>query len=291
MSQNYFVLKIHDVPVDQLDILTGELFEHGSTGVQEDLPFKQEGEFYDVTELERTHSLVVSYFSEAPSADLMSWITAKLPGSKTTLTEEAPKDWLAEWKKGYASFELVSGIYVVPSWLPIPDAAKAALKIDPGMAFGTGTHETTQLASGLIADIPNFKGKTVLDVGTGTGILALLSEKLGASRSVGTEIDPEARRTARENIELNTSQVEILEYQIEEVGDDFDLVIANIIDGVLVALQADLKRCVKPNGYLLLTGILDERELNFRERFDFSGFEVIRRAQKNEWVGFLAKRV
>lgn len=290
MSQAYFVLKIHSVPVDDIDLLTGELFEQGSSGVQEDLPFKQEGEFYDVTELPRTDSLVISYFSEAPNESLLKWIKNRFPDSKTEVSEEAPKDWLAEWKKGFVSFELVAGIYVVPSWLPTPDGAKAALKIDPGMAFGTGTHETTQLASKLISEIPNLKGKSVLDVGTGTGILALLSEKLGAKHIVGTEIDPEARRTARENIELNESQVEIPEHQIESINESFDLVIANIIDGVLVALQDDLKRCTNPRGYMLLTGILDEREANFRERFAFEGLELIRRSQKNEWVGFLLRK-
>jgi len=291
MSAPYFVLKIFDVPVELIDRLTGELFEFGATGVQEDLPFKQEGEFYEVTELPRTHALVVAYFSESPTPEALGLIQSLGPGLRFELLREEPKDWLAEWKKGYLPFELVNGVFVVPSWLTAPKEARISLKIDPGMAFGTGTHETTQLAAGLIAQIPAPGRVSVLDVGTGTGILGFLAEVLGSQKIVGLEIDPEARRTARENAQSNHSKMTVPEHQIEQHFETYNLVIANIIDGVLVQLQNHLKRCLAPSGFLILTGILEDRDPGFRERFDFAGFKLIERQQKSEWIGYLLQRL
>lgn len=291
MSKKFFILSLRDVPVESTDRISGELFEFGATGIQEDIPFVQSGEFYEVTEVERDETSLLAYFDAQPAEDLIYWLKEKFPDIDFHIQEQESKDWLAEWKKGYVSFELVGGIFVVPSWCEVPVQAKQSIKIDPGMAFGTGTHETTQLAAKLISLVPKLSGQSVLDVGTGTGILGFLTELLGAKRILGLEIDIEARRTARENAALNDSQMEISDSQIELIDEQFDFVIANIIDGVLVKLQSDLKRCLKPGGHLLLTGILDERDANFRERFSFDGFELIQRSQNNEWIGYLLKHV
>src|SRR5690606_7022875 len=135
-----------------------------------------------------------------------------------------------------------------------PSEAKRVLRIDPGMAFGTGTHETTQLAAQILSDLAAKQPLvSVLDVGTGTGILALLAELLGAEVVQATEIDSEARRVARENLVRNASRsVVVLEDQLESLSNTFQVVMANIIDGVLLELGADLCRRVKPGGHLIL---------------------------------------
>jgi ribosomal protein L11 methyltransferase len=287
-APTYFLLTIENLRPDEADPVSAECFEWGATGVQEDLPFRQDGEFYHVTELPRDVITLQVYFPESPSRQLIEVLQERYPNAKCFQREELNKDWLAEWKKGYVPFELVNEIYVVPSWLKAPVQAKQSIRIDPGMAFGTGTHETTRLAAELLPLTRN--PQAVLDVGTGTGLLGFLAEVLGARKIVGLEIDPEARRTARENAELNHSKLEVPEHQIDAVKESFDLVIANIIDGVLVQLQSELKSKTVPGGHLILTGILEERDLGFRERFSFSGFQMIARRQKAEWIGYLLRK-
>ena len=287
---HYHVLTLSSVRPDQIDLLTGVLFDHGASGVQEDLDFEQIGEFYEVKEIPKELTKLLVYFEEPPSDELKTHIKEHYPEIEMSMSSEENRDWLEEWKKGYKSFELVNGIYVVPSWLETPAEAKAAIKIDPGMAFGTGTHETTQLASKLLVKIDNPESKSVMDVGTGTGILAFLAEHLGFQKLVGLEIDDEARRTARENVGLNNSKLVIDDSLAEKYDGEFDVVIANIIDGVLSRLQDHLKRMTLPGGHLLLTGILDEREERFRQSFSFDGFDIVERTELGEWVGYLLRK-
>src|SRR5690606_14857175 len=126
--------------------------------------------------------------------------------------------------------------------------AEVGIYIDPGMAFGTGTHATTKMAAYFVQKLgsqfkKDLKGKSLLDVGTGTAILAMLASHEGVERILGLEIDPEARRVARENIVLNKlTNVEISDKPLEETGEKFDFVVANIIDGVLIQLKDALLR-------------------------------------------------
>jgi ribosomal protein L11 methyltransferase len=130
---------------------------------------------------------------------------------------------------------------------------------------------------------------SLLDVGTGTAILAMLAKMAGVKTVVGIEIDPEARRVARDNIKLNHLEtIEVPETQIEDMrSQQYDIVVANIIDGVLINIKKDLKRVLKPGGHMLLTGILEERDNHFFENFlEGSGLTVVRRLEKDEWVGY-----
>jgi ribosomal protein L11 methyltransferase len=209
------------------------------------------------------------------------------------IIEEAHKDWLEEWKKGFKPFPLVGPFWVVPSWFEAPAEAEIPLAIDPGMAFGTGTHATTQMAAALLHRVfkktEGAKAKQVIDVGTGTAILAILARLSGAERVVGIDIDPEATRVARENIERNqVSGVEVQDLLLEEVRESFDLVVANIIDGVLLNLKQDLVRVLKYDGKMILTGILEERENQFIDEFlQGTDLKIELRLAKDEWVGFL----
>ncbi len=289
VQSHYYVIQVKDAPVDRAEEISEKAFENGAQGIEENIPFEQSGEFYEATLLESDFTDLKIFFYSPPSEEFVFWLCDIVPEENIHLSQEVNKDWMEEWKKGFEAFELINGIYVVPSWTETPKEAKHGIQIDPGMAFGTGTHETTKLAAKLMSGL-DLQGKNVLDVGTGTGILAFLAEKMGANNIMGIEIEDEARRTAKENVEHNKSEVQIIDGLIHDFVGSFDLVIANIIDGVLVKLQEELNKKTKSSGHLLLTGILDERDDNFRERFSFENYELIERATMKEWVGYLLKK-
>lgn len=264
-------------------------FDFGADGLSEVLGFSQGGSTFSVEMIERDPFDVEVFFVEAPPAEFVQLLKDRWPQVEVLLTEEQERDWLEEWKKGYTAFSLVSDFWVVPSWEKAPETAKKIIWIDPGMAFGTGTHATTQLASELILAFP--PQQTAIDVGTGTGILAMVARHHGYTKILGTEIDAEARRVARENLAINKMlDIEIPEEQVEQIHEQYDLVIANIIDGVLIHLKKALINVMKPQGKMILSGILEEREPNFLEKFIADDFVIERREQKEEWVSFLLSR-
>jgi ribosomal protein L11 methyltransferase len=157
------------------------------------------------------------------------------------------------------------------------------------MAFGTGTHETTQVVAQLLQnESQNSAHESVLDVGTGSGILAVLAHHLGFETVNGNDNDPECLRVAQENVIINKaeSSVNILQDDISEISDSYDIVIANIIDGVLIQIQKDLVRCLKPGGRLIVSGILRERWPLFKEKFILnSRLHVKEVIEKGDWIG------
>jgi ribosomal protein L11 methyltransferase len=296
-SSTYFRVRLINVPAQFEDVITGHSFEYGATGVTEALNFRQPDLTYDPDLVPaRSHDIDV-YFSERPGSEYFDKIREWAPHIGSQIFEEENKDWLAEWKKGFVPFQLVGDFWVVPSWLEAPKEAKKPIIIDPGMAFGTGTHATTKMASyfvnKLCASFEKPANISLIDVGTGTGILAMLAAHYKLGHIMGIEIDPEARRVARENIKLNNFDSEILigDELVEEVHDSFDVVVANIIDGVLIQIKDSLFSLLAPGGHIFLTGILLERETHFLENFvEGSGLETVRRIEKDEWVGFWLKR-
>lgn len=290
----YFHVCLKDIPREFEDIVTGLCFEHGAYGVSQNLKFHQESLQYDPVIIETPCLDLDVYFESAPKQEFLDQLKLQCPELKVFVSEETQKDWNEEWKKGFVEFELVDGIWVVPSWRKAPQVAEKILTIDPGMAFGTGTHETTRLASKALAEISRSweSGIRVLDVGTGTGILAMLAVELGAESVVATELDPVARDVARDNIENNglSETIQVPDVQVESVAESFEVVLANIIDGVLVNIQESLKDRLEAGGQLLLTGILQEREQYFQENFLLpEGYYWKKRWQMNEWVAVLGE--
>lgn len=294
MSDNsYFRVRLSQVPADLEDIITTHCFSSGASGVTEALIFTQPDLTYDprITNVP-THEMDV-FFAQTPEKSFFDGLQEYSSLIKWNIFEEENKDWLAEWKKGFKPFKLVGDFWVVPSWLQPPAECKHAIYIDPGMAFGTGTHATTQMMAFFINKlVQQNKNKvgtwSMLDVGTGTAILAMLAKMDGVGTVTGIEIDPEARRVARENVKINKLEtIDIPESLLEDVRGPYDVVVANIIDGVLINIKKDLLRVLKPGGHLLLTGILEERDNHFFEKFlEGSGLTVVRRLEKDEWVGY-----
>lgn len=284
---SYILVQLRNVTDAAEDWLSVAAFDYGALGMSEPLAFDQpEGEEDVFTRIPSSRAVDV-YFDSAPAPEFLEAIGARYPGVSVQVSSEFERDWLAEWKKSFQPFALAGGHWVVPSWCEKPAAAEHAIYIDPGMAFGTGTHETTQLVAGELLRLAP-EARTLLDVGTGTGILAILARQLGVPYIRATEIEPEARRVARENFALNgCADVALDETQVEGLNERYDVVVANIIDGVLVRLQDTLKARVRPGGWLVLSGIIGEREPDF-----LAGFRVERwdcRAEKGDWRLYAVK--
>jgi ribosomal protein L11 methyltransferase len=283
----YFVVHFSNVSSQAEEFLSDNAFEWQALGMSEVLPFLQpEGEEEVFTQIPDRRAIDV-YFESAPANGFIELIRAHFPDIGVNIESEQEKDWLAEWKKGFKPFELASGHWVVPSWCEPPAQAKHNIWIDPGMAFGTGTHETTQLVA---KELVNLKGKSLLDVGTGTGILAIVAKQMGIPRVAATEIEADSRRVAHENFERNAcADIQLDERQVEVLSEKFDIVVANIIDGVLVRIQEALKARVRPGGWLVLSGIIGEREKDFLEGFKVPGDVWDIRRQQGDWILY-AKR-
>ncbi len=294
MSDNSYIrIRLSQVPAELEDIMTTYCFENGATGVTEVLAFAQPDLTYDAKVVATQNHEMDVFFAGKPAETFFSGLQDLNRSISWRIFEEENKDWLAEWKKGFKPFKLVGDFWVVPSWLEAPPEAKRSVSIDPGMAFGTGTHATTQMMAFFINKLAEKHAGSLplwnmLDVGTGTAILAMLAKLSGMGSVTGIEIDPEARRVARDNVQLNhLTSIDIPDTQIDEIRKQFDVVVANIIDGVLINIKKDLLRVLKPGGHLFLTGILEERDNHFFEKFiENSGLNVVRRLEKDEWVGY-----
>jgi ribosomal protein L11 methyltransferase len=289
---SYIRLRLSNVPHTLEDEVTALCINHGSSGLAEALAYVQPDLTYDPDILHRRSLDLDAFFADEPPPQLLTELKELVPGIAIQSLKEEHKDWLEEWKKGFVPFQLAGPYWVVPSWLPSPTTPELSITIDPGMAFGTGTHATTKMASYFVHKIcktlKNPAQESLIDVGTGTGILAMLARRHGVGRVVGIEIDPEARRVSRENVKLNgLLDIEIPELNSDEIREKFTIVVANIIDGVLVKIRPDLMKMLAPGGQLFLTGILLEREEKFIAQFlEAAQVKVVRRLEQDEWVGY-----
>jgi ribosomal protein L11 methyltransferase len=199
------------------------------------------------------------------------------------------EDWAQNWKQNFSSFCVGDSLLFKPSWEEVSVTSdKKVIEIDPGMAFGTGTHGTTRLCLEVIAEL--FAGSempaSVLDVGTGSGILALGAAALGCRQVLGNDLDPVACKVARENIEKNGygQQVFITEDPLESLTGKFDLIVANILAEENVRLKQPLFERLAPGGWLVLSGILKEKEAFVRDGFADMALRSFPARYQDEWV-------
>jgi len=221
-----------------------------------------------------------------------------------TITESQTedKDWMNNWKEYFKPFT-VDDILIKPTWEEIPEEHKDKLtiEIDPGTAFGTGTHETTQLC---IRQIRKWlkPGDTVLDVGTGSGILAIAALKLGAGYAFGTDLDENAVTAAMENAEVNgitAEQFKVIEgniiddeaVQAEAGFEQYEVAVANILAPVIIMLQGEVAKHIKHGGVFITSGIINTWEDRVKDAFaENDEFEVIETTYQGEWVSVTARR-
>ena len=218
-----------------------------------------------------------------------------------TESETEDKDWINNWKQYFKQF-YVDDILIIPSWEEVKpeDRDKMIIHIDPGTAFGTGMHETTQLC---IRQLKKYvtKDTELLDVGTGSGILSIIAPKLGARHAVGTDLDPCAVPAVEENKEVNGIPVEAFDMMIGNIIDDkevqdkvgyekYDIVTANILADVLVPLTPVIVHQMKPGAVYITSGILDVKEEVVKEAVVAAGLEVVEVTHQGEWVSVTARK-
>lgn len=212
----------------------------------------------------------------------------------------ADKDWAHAWKEHYHPFRVGSRIWIQPTWAPLADDIHpddVVLTLDPGMAFGTGLHPTTQMCLSALPDLVR-PGVRVLDVGTGSGILAIAAAKLGSHRVLGVDTDDQAVRAAGENVQQNdvADRVDIARGSLDGVRDrNWDLVVVNILAPVIVDMlraadpKPGLLDYVNPDGRLLLSGIIDAQESTVRQALDDVGAAIVETLRVRDWVALVAQ--
>ncbi len=205
------------------------------------------------------------------------------------------QDWSESWKVHFKPFAIVPGLVIAPTWEHYtPATGEQLIVMDPGMAFGTGHHETTRLCLQLLHESELISsGGTVLDVGTGTGILAMAAVRFGASRALGIDNDPEAVKAAQDNCLLNrlSEHIEISDKDIADIDAVFDLVVANIVHDVLLELSDDLARTAGA-GSLLLSGLIDGGQSdNITHCFEEKGLAIVEKRTDGQWCALLFENV
>lgn len=210
-------------------------------------------------------------------------------------------DWINNWKQFFQSF-YIDDILIKPTWEPLKeeDKNKFLIEIDPGISFGTGKHETTQLC---IRQIRKYlkEGERVLDVGCGSGILSIAALKLGAGSVVGTDVDGDCITSTHENMTVNHLAENSGEFYVgnliddkafqKKIGTGYDLVVANILADIIIPMAPALYQCAKEQGVLITSGIIDFKENEVKEALEQAGFEILEVNHQGEWVNVTARKI
>lgn len=207
------------------------------------------------------------------------------------LEEKETEDWSKKWKEQWDVTHVTNKIAVVPDWIEYqPKDDEVIIKLEPGCAFGTGTHQTTQLCMKAFEKYMK-KGDRVADIGMGSGILSILAKKLGASYVYGCDNDDTVIEVAKENAKKNGVECEFELGTADKVHDKFDFVCANILHFVLAEIMGDLKNLMKTGALMSLSGILDEKKQMVIDAYQKEGLELVEEIPQDQWTSFVVKRV
>ena len=273
---------------DAEEIASALLFDRGSTGIvtlEEHDDTVTLGAYFDhLMDSDDMKQSVAAAFNKAGRPEALISVS---------LSAVPDQDWMQKWKEGFEAVEIGGRLIVAPSWkLPANSEGRTVVQIDPGMAFGTGTHETTRLC--LEAIERHWQGGSLLDVGTGTGILAIAAALLEpGSRVVALDIDPQAVEVARENMAINgvSSAIDLRPGQPDNFATHkFDLIVANLTAEVIIDLLDSLDRCLASGGKMILSGILEELSLDVERAIVDRGIQVTERRVAGEWCALVGQR-
>lgn len=251
--------------------------------------------------LEEDQIIIKAYFPE--SEDLQDIIDSikneintnpMLKGEESNITLNLlnDSDWAENWKKYYKPFKIGENILIKPSWEDVEiEDGNILIELDPGMAFGTGTHETTWMCTEALEKYIK-PGDVVYDIGCGSGILSIASVKLGARKVVGVDLDPVCVKTSKENAKINNVEdfIDIREGDLlEVVNDKADLIVSNIIAEVIAGMTGNLKKYLIDDGIFIASGIIIEKIPLVEDALKENGFEILDTIQKNEWALIVSK--
>ncbi len=217
-------------------------------------------------------------------------------GVETSFVEDS--NWENNWREYYKPIEVGEKLVVVPEWEDIPDDGRTALRLDPGLIFGTGSHATTRMCLAALEKYAG-EGKTFLDLGCGSGILGIGALVLGSARCVGCDIDPKAPDVAASNAALNGIGSDRFKVYAGDIlsdvslrhmlGSGYDAVLANIVSDVIIPLSALVREFMKPGAVFITSGIIDGRQDEVRAALEGNGFEVIEHRNEEEWHCFVCR--
>lgn len=274
----------------------------------EDILGREQGpltwDFADINVLEHKGkvAIVKAYFAEEDNIEeILGYVNEKLVElkemgidlgeAKVEHEKMYEEDWANTWKQYYKPSKVGEKIVVKPIWEEYEEKeGELVVNLDPGMAFGTGTHETTRMCIQALEKYVKEES-TVFDVGCGSGILAIAAAKLGAKLAVGVDLDPVAVESSIENVGYNNlNNIEILHGNLVEVIDGkADIVVANILAEIICILTDDVKRVMKDGGVFITSGIIHDRVDMVCEKLEATGFEVIEKNRDGEWNCIVAK--
>ncbi len=229
---------------------------------------------------------------EESPLEALSFLQERLNAEKIeyeiTTGEVFSKDYLNNWKKYFKKKEIGENLLILPSWEEVDNTTRKILKIDPGAAFGTGTHATTSMCLELLDKYvaPNTE---ILDIGCGSGILSVASALLGAKKALGVDIDETAVKVSKETAKINgaTDNTEFFVGDaIKEVDGKFDIIVANIVADVIIYLSDKIKPLLKENGIFICSGIIEGREDEVKQALEQSGMKIIEFCNIDNWYAF-----
>ena len=297
---------------EALEAVSGIFYTLDCKGVAiedpEDILGREQGpltwDFADINVLEHKgkYAVAKAYFEEEDNIDeVLNFVKAKVEEirnlgidvgiGKVEAEKMHEQDWANNWRKYYKPSKVGEKVVIRPIWEEYkgkPD--EIVISLDPGMAFGTGEHETTRMCIQALEKYVK-KDSTVFDVGCGSGILALAAAKLGAKKAVGVDLDPVAVESAKENLKYNDAKnIEILHGDLLEViSGKADIVVANIIAEVICILTEDVSKAINPGGYFITSGIIHDRVDMVTKKMEECGFEVVSKNKDGEWNCIIAK--
>lgn len=253
----------------------------------------------ELVKKDRTRSVIHLYISKEENAvEALSFLRERMSAagiefelSRLTVDDS---DWNENWKKYFKAFTVGKHLAVTPSWEEYDNKEnRTVIHIDPGAAFGTGTHATTSLCLDILEDTVDSNTR-LLDIGTGSGILAIASVLLGAKKAFGVDIDEQSVKTAKENAKINAVDKNI-EFAVgdlaEKVSGKYDIVCANIVADVIMRFFANVSDYMTDDGILIVSGIIDIRANEVEESAKKNGFEIIENRVRDEWHGYILRRI
>jgi ribosomal protein L11 methyltransferase len=270
------------VAPDDVELVSLALWEHGAAGVEE-----RDASTMNAPDAASGITLVASFADETQAKAALDALAPRFAARLTFVEGDA---WREAYKAYFKPARIGTRLWIKPSWETLePSPGDVVVELDPGGAFGTGTHETTRL---VLEELQSHvrAGMHVLDIGCGSGILAIAALLLGAERAVAIDLDPEAVRVSRENAEHNAvaARMAVSDAQVGAIAERFPLVLANIETRVLVPLAAEICARVAPGGTLILSGILaPECELVMPA---YAALQIVGASQLGDWVALVLRR-